>query len=139
VLAGDGYDARREVDLEVADGQPRVPRPAGAPQDGAHARDELVVDERLHHIVIASPGESAHTIDRIAPRADHDHRHIAVPGAAGLAFAQAAADLEPGSIREHGVEEDEARPCLLDELERRRTAVGGEHLEAVVGELLLQI
>jgi hypothetical protein len=48
-LAPDAYDSRREVDLEIAHGEPRVPRPVRAPQHGAHAREELVVDERLGH------------------------------------------------------------------------------------------
>ena len=56
-----------------------------------------------------------------------------------LAFAQPAADLEPGGVGQYSVEEDETRPRLLDELERSRRPVGGEHFEAVVCELLLQI
>ena len=59
VLARHSDNARGEFDLEVADGQPRVPRPGGAPQDGAHAGDELVVDERLAVQVIVAAARSA--------------------------------------------------------------------------------
>jgi hypothetical protein len=45
-LAADAYDSRREVNLEVAHGQARVPRPVRASQDGTHAGEQLVVDER---------------------------------------------------------------------------------------------
>jgi hypothetical protein len=116
-----------------------VPRPRGPAQNRPHAGDELVVDERPHDVVVTPPCEPAHAVDRVAARANHDHRHIAVPRPPGLALAEAAADLETGSVREHGVEEHEARARLLDEFEGRRGPVGGQDFEAVVCELLLEI
>jgi hypothetical protein len=116
-----------------------VARPGRAAQNGTHAGDELVVDERAHDVVVAAAREAAHAVDRVPASADHNHRHVAVPGPAGLAFAQTAADLEPGGVRQDRVEEDEARPRLFDELERRRGPVRRENFEPVVCELLLQV
>ena len=58
---------------------------------------------------------------------------------AGCALAQPTADLEAGPVGKHRVEEHEARPRLLDELERGGGAVGRKHLEPVVRELLCQV
>ena len=138
-LAGNGDEARGEVDLEVADRKVRVARAGRAAQNGTHAGDELVVDERAHHVIVAAAREAAHAVDRVPAGADHDYRHVAVPSPAGLAFAQTAADLEPGGVRQDRVEEDEAGPRLLDELERGRGPVRGEDFEPVVCELLLQV
>src|SRR6185369_10936381 len=98
-----GDEARGEVALEVADREVRVARPGRSAQNGAHAGDELVVDERAHDVVVAAACEAAHAVDRIAAGTDHDHGHIAVPGPAGLALAQTAADLEPRPIRQDRV------------------------------------
>jgi hypothetical protein len=71
-----------------------------ARESHSHARQELVVHERLHDVVVTAAREAAHAVDGIASRAHHDHRHIAVPAASRLAFAQAAAELEPGRVGE---------------------------------------
>jgi hypothetical protein len=46
-LAGQSDDSGGEVDLEVAHGQARVPRPIRAAEDSTHPREQLVVDEGL--------------------------------------------------------------------------------------------
>jgi len=104
-----------------------------------HPSDQLVVHEGTHDVVVAAAREAAHAVDRVAPGADHDHRHVPVPRPPGLALAETAADLEPGTVGQHGVEEDEARPHLLHEIEGGGAAVRRKNLEAVVGELLLQV
>ncbi len=73
---------------------------------------------------------------RVAARADHDHRDVAVPGAPGLARPQPATQLEPGGVGQDRVQQDEIGSLRLDELERRGGPVGGEDLEAVVAQLL---
>ena len=65
-LAGNGDEARGEVDLEVADRKVRVARAGRAAQNGTHAGDELVVDERAHDVVVAAAREAAHAVDRVA-------------------------------------------------------------------------
>jgi hypothetical protein len=49
-LTAHGDDARGQIDLEVAHGEPRMARAVRATQHGPHARDELVVDERLAYV-----------------------------------------------------------------------------------------
>ena len=110
----------------------------GAAQDGAHARDELFVDERAHDVVVGAAREAADAVDRVAAGADHDHRDVSVPRAAGLPRPQAATELEAGGVGKDRVEQDEVGPLRLDELERGGGTVGGEDLEAVVAELLGQ-
>ena len=128
-------DAGQEVDGEVPDCQTRVLRPRGAAQDGAHAGDELLVHERLDHVVVRPAGKAADAVGRVAAGADHDHREVAVPSSAGLAGAEPAAQLEARRIGQDGVEEDEVEAPRLDELEGRDSPVGCEDLEAVVGQL----
>ena len=92
-----------------------------------------------HDVVVAAAREAAHAVDRVAPGADHDHRHVPVPRPAGLALTKAAANLEAGSVGQNRIEEHEARLRLLEELEGRRGPVGREYLEPVVGQLLLEV
>ena len=138
-LAAHGDDPGGEVDLEVTDSEPRVPRAGSPPQDRPHASDQLVVHEGTNDVVVAAAREAAHAVDRIAPGADHDHRHVPVPHPPGLALTKAAANLEAGSVGQHRIEEHEARLRLLEELEGRPGPVGREHLEPVVGQLLLEV
>jgi hypothetical protein len=135
-LTRDPDDARGKVDVELADGQASVCGPRCPPQDRTDARKQLLVHEGLDDIVITAAGKTANAVDRGAARADHDDRHVPVPGAAGLPLADPAADLEPGGVGEHRVEEDEVEPSRLRELERPSRAVGREDLEAVICELL---
>ena len=53
--------------------------------------------------------------------------------------SQAAAELEAGRSGQDGVEEDEVRLYLLGEIESLHASIGREHLEAVVGQLLLEV
>src|SRR5688500_12590084 len=107
-------------------------RPGRSTEHSPHPREQLVVDEWLDDIVVASPVEPAHAVDRVAPRGDHDDREAAIP------VSQSAADIEAGAVRENGLEQDEIGALALDELEGVDCACGGEDLEAVVPELLLE-
>jgi hypothetical protein len=77
----------------------------------SHPREELVVDEGFHDVVVAAARESPHAVDRIPAGADHDHGDVAVPAPARLAVTQAAAELEAGDVEKVGLEQD-ARPDL---------------------------
>ena len=56
--AADADEARGQIDLEVADGQPRVARAGSAAEDRAHARDQLLVDEGPDHVVVGASRRS---------------------------------------------------------------------------------
>ncbi len=113
-------------------------RPVGAAKDGAHAREQLVVDERLAQVVVAATVEAAYAVDRLGAGADDDHRHVAIPRAPGRALAQPSAEVEARAVRQHGVQKNQRGRGGLDELERVAYAGGGEHVEAVIGQLLLE-
>jgi hypothetical protein len=130
---------RGEVDLEVADGEALVSRSDRAAQHGSHPRHELVVHEGPHDVVVTAAREAPHAVDRVAACAHHDHGDVTVPAPSGFTRAQAAAELEAGRIGKHRVEEHEIRLHLLREVERGSTRVRGEHLEAVVGQLPLEV
>ena len=51
-----------------------------------------------------------HAVDRVAPGADDDHQEVAVTPAPELTLAEAAAQVEPGRIREHRDEQDDVEP-----------------------------
>jgi hypothetical protein len=105
LLLEDTLGVLGEVDLEVAHREACVPRAGSPAQDRAHTCDQLVVDERAHDVVVAASREATHAVDRVAARAHHDHRHVSVPGAARLAFTEAAADLEAGAVWEEVIVE----------------------------------
>ncbi len=110
-----------------------------APQHRADSREQLVVDERLRHVVVAAAVERAHAIDRIGVGLAHqDQRDVAVPGAAGLALAQASAELEACGVRERGAHEDEIRPRALGELERLAARACAHDLESILREMTLE-
>jgi hypothetical protein len=54
-LACERDHPRREVDLELANGQPRVPRPGRPAKHCTHARHQLVVDEGPHDVGFLGP------------------------------------------------------------------------------------
>ena len=52
-----------------------LPR-AGAAQHGAHAGQQLAQREGLGDVVVGAELEAAHAVDLLAPRGEHDHRHV---------------------------------------------------------------
>ena len=104
-IAGDGRAAGRPVDRDLGDVDPIHRRQGGSPQDGADAGEQLLVVERLRHVVVHAAGERAHPVDGIAVFGEQDHRDVTVPRAARLALPQAAAEVEAACVQEELVEE----------------------------------
>ena len=110
-----------------------------APKNRTDSREQLVVDERLRHVVVAATVERSHPVDGVGVGLAHeDERNVAVPGAAGLALAQAPAELEACGVRERGAHEDEIRPRTLGELERLAARTCAHDLEPVLRELTFE-
>ena len=79
-----------------------------------------------------------HAVDRVgACLAEDDHRDVAVPGASGLALAQAPADLRPSRVLEPA-HEHEIGAHALGELERQLLSRSAQHLEAVTRQVSLE-
>src|SRR5664279_1909319 len=55
----------------------RCARLGGAPQDAAHARDELARRERLGDVVVGAELEADDAIDLVAARGEKEDRHVA--------------------------------------------------------------
>ena len=132
VLAAHGDSAGAAVDRQLPRLHELVARRPAAPQHRADACEELlVVDRALDHVVDAAV-EGAHAVDRVGPlRCEQDHGHLPVPAAAGLAGAQAAAQLELG-------QQDEVRPSAFRQGEGVAVHPRLHDVEAVVAEVTLE-
>ena len=131
-LAVHAYLPRAPVDHQVAGLEHiRLADPSAA-QQRPHAGDELEVEVPLDDVV-RTLLERTHPRDCVRARlSEEDHRHIAIPAAAGLSLAQAAAELRLGG--DHDV-----RSGTLGEVERPRAPRRFEHPEAVAAQVPLQV
>ena len=133
------HAARALVDDDLARLQHVAVRANRAAQHRADAREQLVVHERLRHVVVAAAVERTHAVDGVGVGLAHqDERDVAVPAAAGLALAQAPAELEACGVRERGAHEDEIRPRTLGELERLAARACAYDLEPVLREMTFE-
>ena len=73
-----------------------------APQQGAHARDQLPGRERLGDVIISAQFEAEHPIHLLAACGQHHHRCPA-------AFAEAAQKVQAGSTGQHHIEQYQVR------------------------------
>ena len=90
-------------------------------------------------VVVAAAREGAHSVDRVGfGLAEEDHRHVAVPGAAGLALSEAAAKLGSGEVGEVVAEKSKVRPLLLGQRQRLAARGGLDDREAVLGQMAAQ-
>ncbi len=133
-----------EIELVAAEAQHRrgvgggALVPAPAPQNGLHARQQLLQVERLRQVVVAARLEPLHAVVDARLGGEEEHRRLHAFGARRLADREA---VEP---REHDVEEDEILPAAADHLERRASladdrdavALGFEILGDALGEML---
>src|SRR2546421_10331471 len=118
------------VQLEVGQAQLlALGRPIGvAPQDDAHARDELFQAEWFGDVVVAADGQAMNLLfGRVAGR-EKDDRHL--PTRRG----EAAEDLEAIDVRQHDVEDHQSGLEGLDLGQRVTAAERGLHAEALVAE-----
>ena len=101
---------RGDVDHEVAHLEALLRRGgfggagAGAPQDRAHAREQLAGVEGLRHVIVGADVEAGDAVRVLAARREHDDGDV-------VSSADAAAHLEAVDARKHDVEEDDV--CLL--------------------------
>ena len=128
-LAVPGDHAPLEVDLDVVELDDAGARlgPAGAADDRAHARRQLVGMERLGDVVVGAEVEALRLVGRRALRRQQDDRH-------GPALAQLAHDLDAVEVGHDDVQQDDVRPDLLRLLERLLATVGGDDAEALLGQ-----
>ena len=105
------------------------PGGVGPPEDGADPRDDLACAERLDHVVVGAELEADDAVGLLAAGGQHDDRH---PGA----LPELAADVEPGPVGKHHVEQDEVGLELRRELERLGRRSGDLRLEALTADRL---
>jgi hypothetical protein len=117
-------------------GEPEAPPARGAAREARGPRGD--------------PGELGPVTDYGAPATpnrvavvavgtgSHRHARVADQRAAGLALAQAPAELEACGVRERGAHEDEIRPRTLGELERLAARACAHDLEPVLREMTLE-
>ena len=99
VLAVEGHAVGGEVDDQPVGLDPRLRRVApGAPQHRLHAGHELTRRERLRDVVVGSALQRRDLGLLVGDRGEHDDRQLAPA-------AQLAADLDPGAVREHQVDD----------------------------------
>lgn len=88
--------------------------------------------ERLGEVAVGPGFEGCPDVAGVIPRGEHQDGH-------GLArAAQFARDLDPGSPGEHVVQQDQVVPGGEGLRQGRGTVLGQVHLEALLGEALLE-
>ena len=107
-----------EIDAEVAGLDDRLGVALGAAHDGVDARDQLVLVERLGHVVV---GAEAETLDLILnsgePREDQDRR-------LHLRYAKAAKHFEARHVRQIQIEQDDVVVVDLAEIDAFFAEIG---------------
>ena len=106
---------RADVQHEIREAEDLAVGRRAPPQQRPYAREQLVVGERLHEVVVGAAVETADpVVDRVA-RGQHENRHIV------RRRAQSPADLDAVESGQHEVQHDEVRQSLAA---RRRAAAG---------------
>ena len=109
LVAVDGHAPRRGIEVQraVPDAVLRVlGPPLDAPQQRAHARDQLARRERLRHVVVGADAEPDQHVRLAVARRQHQHRHLPLA-------LHPPAHLEPVEARQHQVEHHQVRPHAL--------------------------
>ena len=99
----DGQALHRDRPRVVADRRCRAGERARAAQQRADARDELADAERLGQVVVGAALESEDLVGFLAPRREHEDRHVAV----GRVAPDGAADGDAVESRQHQIEDHE--------------------------------
>ena len=129
---------RRTIHRQRSGGQPLPRTGLRAAQHRVDTRHQLLVVERPRDEVVATAREGVHSVDGVGPGlAEHDHRHVAIPRAPGLALPQHAAHLERRRIGQ-AAHEHEVGPLALHELQRFPARIGSQDREAVARQMPLQ-
>ena len=126
----DAHLARPLVDLQPAKMQHlRAALRQSPAQDGAQSRQQLARLEGLGKIVVRTEFETHDTIQRIAARREHEHRHV------GLR-AQAAAQIEAIGIRQHEIEDHRVEGFRCDQLHGTRAGAGARGAKARLAQVV---
>ena len=119
-LAGTVGAMRHQVHLEIGVAQHAVFRLLlGAPDHGAHPRDQLVRAERLDDIVVGAAVQTANPVALLAARGQHDDRQRA----GRRRPPDLPAYFETRDVRQHPIEQHRVGPALGD-AQQRLLAVG---------------
>ncbi len=112
---------------EIDDGRRTVDRHGlvRAPEERADPGGQLAQAERLGDVVVGAELEPDDLVELGILGRQHHDRHARLG-------PDDAADLDPGQLGEHQVEQDEVR-ALGTELDQRLAAVGGRHDPESVG------
>ncbi len=114
-----------EIDHEIAGLDDRLGVALGAAHDGVDARDQLVLVERLGHVVVGAEAEAADLVlDAGEPGEDQDRR-------LDLGDAQRAQHLVAGHVRQVQIEQDDVVVVQLAEVDTFLAEVGGVDVEAL--------
>ena len=105
-------------------------RPAGPPEHGADAGQQLVRAERLGQVVVGAGVEPGDPVDLRGPGREHDDRDLALA-------ADQAEQLEAVEAGHHHVEQDQVVPAAEGPGEAPAAVVGGLQADAAPGEELL--
>ena len=101
---------------------------AGAsPQQRAHAREQLLLSERLGNIVIGADLQADDPIHLLAARAHDDDRHLALG-------AQCAAQVQPVGARKHDVEQHEIDGIPVERSPHLAAVTHAHHAVAVLAQ-----
>ena len=106
----------------------------GAPQQRAHTADHLTWRERLGDIVIGANVEAERAVTLLATRAEDDDGKMFCLGAG----TQRAADIDPGHLRHHPVDDGEIRTVFLDHLDRLPAILGAKNLILGLNQIIGQ-
>ena len=104
--------------------------PVPAPQDGAHAQQELLQVEGFGQVVVAAGFQAPHAVGRVAARGEKQHRGVVALG------AQRAAHPEPVDPRQHDIQHDERAARAREPRERLLAVAGGAGLVTFRAQVL---
>src|SRR5207253_221436 len=99
---GDPADFDRlgiEIEAKITRIDDRLRMPFGAANDGVDARDQLVLVERLGHVVVGSEAEPAHLVLNAAEPGEDQYRGL------HLRHPQRAQNLVPGHVGKVQIEQ----------------------------------
>jgi len=93
---------------------------------GRHPRHQLPQSEGLGHVVVCADLQGDDGVDLVGPRAHHDHRDGRVH------LAKLAAYIEARGVGQGHLQQDDARPRMLDLAQRLRARLGLDDLVTVL-------
>ena len=128
--------ARHEVHLQVGEAQHGGRLRGGAaaaPQQRAHAREQLGEGEGLDEVVVGAAFEALHAVFNFVPRGEHEHRGLVAFGAQGRQHAVAV------HAGQHHVEQHEVVAAARGQAAAFDAVARHVHDIAVFAQALVQV